>query len=102
MLPACSRELIREKLGLPKKEVKLEYQEPPKAIQYLQKLTGRYEQDQVLKQDIDQANALGVDLETYLNMNEKEGDLFSEVGSGTGALQFSTTEAEQIAQKYHS
>jgi DNA-binding XRE family transcriptional regulator len=102
MLPPGSIELIREKLGLPKKEVKLEYKEPPKAIQYLQKLTGRYEQDQVLKQDIEQANALGVDLETYLNMNEREGDLFSEVGSGTGALQYSTTEAEQIAQKYHS
>lgn len=101
MFPAGSRELIREKLGLPKREVKLEYQEPPKVIQFLQKLTGRYEQDQQLKQDIEQANALGVDLNTYLNMDERAGDLFSEEGSGAGALKYSADEAQQIALKYH-
>ena len=102
ILPQGARDLIRDKLGLPKKEVKLEYQEPPKVIQFLQKLTGRYEQEQVLKQDIEQANALGVDLNTYLNMDERQGDLFSEEGTGQGDLQYSSEEAHKIAEVYHN
>jgi hypothetical protein len=104
MLPAGARDLIREKLGMPKKQQKLEYQPAPKAIQYLQKLTGRYKEEQVLKQDIEQANALGVDLNTYLNFTEREGDLFSEEGatSGKGVLRYSVDDAVKLAQKYHS
>ena len=102
ILPQGARDLIRNAVGLPKKEVKLEYQEPPKVIQFLQKLTGRYEQEQVLKQDIEQANALGVDLNTYLNMDERQGDLFSEEGTTQGALQYSSEEAHKIAEVYHN
>ena len=103
ILPPGAKDLIRDKLGLPKKETKLEYQEPPKAIQYLQKLTGRYEEDQELKEDIEQANNLGVSLETYLNYTEADGDYFSKgSGAGTGVLALSTDEAHAVAQKYHN
>lgn len=107
MLPEGAKDLIREKLGLPKKEVKLEYQEPPRIINWINKkldpITGRYTADQQLKDDIQQANNLNVSLERYLNYTEADGDYFA--GSGVqakGVLKYNTDEANDVAQKYHN
>jgi len=102
MLPTGARDLIREKLGLAKREEKLEYHEPPKIINWINKkldpITGRYSADHQLQHDIVQANNLGVSLETYLKYDETEGDYFSGYGSGSGALKYSVEEAVELGK----
>jgi hypothetical protein len=115
IVPPEARVWLRSKLGL--KESKPTYIPPPRLIQEinkkLDKHTGRYTADEHLKQDIEQAESLGMSLEEYLQVShgkgfEAYGKIFSEEDLAEqrtkppgSVLQYTEQEAHNLAMKYH-